>query len=499
MSDSPDSSGIVTRGAFILTLFQLASKVLYLVLFILLGNLPDEIYGKLEGLLVLGSTFFILSDVGIEAWLTRELSNRPEETSRRLHSLSVLKLLLTVIAGILLAVWILRTVATRWENVPGVPWVVLSCVIYMAALSVQSYVRSISRAHHRFELEGRMAVADKFFTLLFGMIALFFLQSVGGLMGSFAIAGSVAAFYGLIRVSRFQSGLAPTAWPEFSILRKAYPFALSSICILLFYYMDRLMIFQLIEEGDVALARYSRGYRIVMGLLLFPQMMSVTLYPVYSRLLEDPRERARVGTLSLGTLLFIAFPLVVGGWAVAGPLLDLLFPHGDPNAISWSLDKTLGWDASPANLTEATVLRILLLSLPFTCCNYLFGPALNALGKEKWNLLSTVITLLVNIALNLLLIPRYGPGGAAAATTATQFLYSAAMYSFLRKTEASWLTGFAVWRFLILAIGMGVLLVLIDGLAVYWAISIGGIFYLASVWILGGWPEGIRDLLGSKE
>ncbi|MCA9450899.1 MAG: oligosaccharide flippase family protein, partial [Candidatus Omnitrophica bacterium] len=199
MSETPDSSGIVTRGAFLLTLYQLASKAIYLILFILFGNLSNEIYGNFEGLLVLASTFFILSDLGIEAWLTRELSNRPEETTHRLHSLSALKLILTLATGIVLSGWILLTVAPSWDEIAHTQWIVLGCVIYMVALSIQSYVRSISRAHHRFEVEGQMAVADKSFDLFFGGLVFFILPSVLGLMWAFAVAGVVATGYGLFR------------------------------------------------------------------------------------------------------------------------------------------------------------------------------------------------------------------------------------------------------------------------------------------------------------
>ena len=495
MTDFPDSSGTVSRGAFLLTLFQLVSKVFYLLFFVLLGNLPDTLYGKIEGLLVLGSTFFILSDFGIEAWLTRELANNPEGTTARLPRIASLKVTLTGLAGFLLAVWIFRTVATGWEEVSGLTWIVFGCGVYMTALSFQSYLRSISRAHQRFEVEGRMAVADKFLTLVLGGIALMFFQSVLGLMWTFALASSMATLYGWIRVSRFQPRLAPMGAPDFSVLRAAYPFALSSICILLFYYMDRLMVFQLIREGDVALARYSRGYRIVMGLLLFPQMMSVAIYPMFSKLSLAPEERINVGRSSLRTLLFLALPLVVGGWVVGGGLLDLLFPHGDPEAPSWVFDRYLGWDASSANLTEAAVLRVLLLSLPFPCCNYLFGPALNAIGKERLNLAASATSLVANIGLNLFLIPRLGPVGAAGATTVTQFLYAVVLYSFLRKTDTSWFDGSAIGRYLGISLAMGTVLLLLDQFPVVVSIPMGGVVYGGAVWFLGGWPEDIRILL----
>ncbi|MCB9769688.1 MAG: flippase [Candidatus Omnitrophica bacterium] len=472
MNSSTDESGTVARWASILTLFQIGSKILYAIFLILLGNLPDVIYGRLEYMLALGSVFAILADLGIEAWLTRELAKHPEKISRELSEISSLKVYLTLFSGALLVAWMLGWVAPEWGESKAVLFTVAACSLYMMALSIQSYVRSIVRAHHRLEIEGWMAMVDKFFILVLGVVAFTQFGSLVAMMLTFTVASSISAIFGLARTRTFQRGLNPSFLPDWSVLRRTYPFALSSVCILLFYYMDRLMLYQLLEQGDVAVAKYSRGYRIVMGLLLFPQMMSVAIYPTFSKLFDRPDERVRVGVSSLQTLLFIAFPLLVGGWAVGGPLLDLLFPNTDPHSASWVWDQMLGWDASDSNITEATVLRILLLSLPFICCNYLFGPALNALGKERLNLTASAVTLIANIGLNFLLIPKFGPAGAAVATTVTQFLYAASMYLFLRTTEASWMGGFAIWRFLGLAFGMGGVLIAMGGLPVYVAPSL---------------------------
>jgi O-antigen/teichoic acid export membrane protein len=473
----------------VLTVFQVASKLPYIIFFILLGNralFGEEAYGRLEGMLVLANVFFILADLGLEPYLTRQLAREPEETTAILPRLAAVRLLLTAGTAILLFAWSAIVVGGTGQRPSSTDlFLFVGCVIYMASLSGQAFVRSLSRSHHRMEVEGKMGVVDKSLTLVLGGAVLFVSGELLGVMWSFAIASCCAALYGLVIARSFQSSLYLGWPPAVSILKQSLPFALSAVCVLLFYNMDRLMLF---HYGDVPVARYSRGMRLVMGLLFLPQMMSIAIYPTLSKLKETPEDRVRVGGQSLQTLMFLAFPLVFGGWAVAGPLVDLLYGSASPDTVSWRWDRFLGWDTALRNTTEASVLRILLLSLPFTFCNYLFGPALNALDKQVWNLKASAVTAVANVLLNALLIPFLGPVGAAIATTITQALYCVALYAYLRKMDPSWIVKSRLAVLLAISAGMGLLLVLAPGLHVAIRIALGGSAYLAITRVLGAWP-----------
>jgi O-antigen/teichoic acid export membrane protein len=494
MNGTTNPTQRVARDTLVLTVFQVASKLPYVIFFILLGNralFGEEAYGRLEGMLVLANVFFILADLGLEPYLTRQLAREPEETTTILPGLTAVRVLLTVGTAILLFSWCAIVVGGTGQcPSPTDLSLFLGCVIYMTSLSGQAFVKSLSRSHHRMEVEGKMGVVDKSLTLVLGGAVLFVSGELLGVMWSFAIASCCAALYGLVIARSFQSSLYLGWPPAVSILKQSLPFALSAVCVLLFYNMDRLMLF---HYGDVPVARYSRGMRLVMGLLFLPQMISIAIYPTLSKLKETPEDRVRVGGQSLQTLMFLAFPLVLGGWAVAGPLVDLLYGAASPETVSWRWDRFLGWDTALRNTTEASVLRILLLSLPFTCCNYLFGPALNALDKQVWNLKASTVTAIANIALNALLIPFLGPVGAAIATTITQALYCVALYAYLRKMDSSWIVKSRLAVLLAISAGMGLLLFLVPGLHVTIRIALGGAAYLAITGVLGAWPvKGVR-------
>jgi O-antigen/teichoic acid export membrane protein len=475
----------VATGALVLMVFRFASGFLYVCFFILLGNrawFSDEAFGRFDGLLAMTNMFFILTDFGLEVYLTRELARDKEEFAKKLPGIVTLKTALTLLAGLALT----ATLLVGPGGTAGVGVLAgAASVSFLFTLSAQAFIRSISRAEQAMRVEGMMALVEKGVIVTLGSSLLWLGADVGGVMSAVAFANLCAALYGWLRIRRYGLPLYPGFPILWKVLVECLPFGLSAICVLMFFNMDRIMLFYF---GEVWVARYSRGFRIVMGLLLFPQMMSIAIYPALSRLKENMAERVNVGRESLQTLCFVAFPLVAGGWMVAGPLVDLLYGAAPQGALSWRWDARLGSGTEIGNTTEAAVLRILLLSLPFTCGNYLFGPALNALDKQVWNLWSSAATLVANVALNLLLIPTLGPVGAAIATTLTQATYCGSMYWGLRKLDDTWLRGNRLLTILACSLAMAGLLAVLPVWHPLARIALAAAFYFGMTWVLGVWP-----------
>lgn len=485
----PSASRQVARGTLVLTAFQFASKPLFAVFFILLGNrafFPSESYGRLETLLALVNTFLIFSDCGLETYTTRGVARDAASTQKWLPGQVTLKTILTLTSVIGLILWLVSTDLSRGEPLSLGVW--LASGFLLIALSAQSYLRAVSRGHYRMEVEGKMGVFEKAVTLVVGCVVLFTFPNLTCVAAAFAIGSLGGAVYAFLETRHFETGLRigfPVSW---STLRDSFPFALSALCIGLFFNLDRIF---LSFWSDSWVASYSRGLRLVLALLLFPQMLSIAVYPTLSRLRDHTPERLHLSRRALQGILLIALPCTAGTFVLAGPLMDLLYGMGSGSAtggwVGW-----LGADSALGNQTETACLRILILGLPFTCGNYLFGPALNALDRETWNLKASAATLGISWILQLSLISLLGSMGSALATTLTQAFYCTCLYGFLRQKDPSWFQGTRWVVITGLSLGMGLVLIPVAGLPVLLRVFVGALTYGLVVWWVGLWPRLLR-------
>ena len=484
--NQPSASREVARGTLVLTAFQFLSKPLFAIFFILLGNrafFPSESYGRLETLLALINTFLIFADCGLETYTTRGIARDPTSTRNWLPGQVTLKAVLTLLSTTGLLIWLGFTGLSRGESPAIGVW--LASGLLLIALSAQSYLRAVSRGHYRMDVEGKMGVIEKAVTLGVGCLVLFTLPNLTCVTAAFAIGSLAAATYALLVTRSFETGLRmgfPVLWKT---LRDSFPFALSALCIGLFFNLDRIF---LSFWSDAWVASYSRGLRLVLALLLFPQMLSIAVYPTLSRLRDHSIERLHVSRHALQGILLIALPCTTGTFVLAGPLMDLLY-GADGSVATGSWAAWLGGDSILGNQTEAACLRILILGLPFTCGNYLFGPALNALDRETWNLKASAYTLGISWILQLTFISLFGPLGAALATTFTQVFYCSFLYWFLRKEDPSWFNETS-WKTITgISIVMALLLIPFGELSILFRVGIGGLIYSLAIWWLGLWPS----------
>jgi len=491
LSDDTDSLARVESGAFVLTLFQVTSKVLLALFYLLLANrlfFPEAAFGSLLGILALVELFLIPADMGLETYTTRRLSRSLGETNEWIARQATTKLLLTLLACGLFVGWVIgvgRTGDQASDAVSGI--VVLACVMRLAGQSAQSYLRSVSRAHNRMSFEGAFMVLEKVVIVGLGGIVLYRGASLENIIWCFALGALAAAIYIAWKVKRIEPVLRIAFLPDLKVLGPAFPFAISAVCVSLFYNMDRAML--LYWGGGEWVAPYGRGFQVTLAALLFPQMVSISLYPVLSQMKGDPEERLRVGRGALRTLFFIVMPVVAGGWALAGPLMDFIAGSDEAGGLVWGLDGYLGWDSLLGNNTESACLRVLLLGLPFQCGNYLFGPALNALNREVWNLRASALTLGVAFVANLAMIPLLGPLGAALATLLTQAIYCFLLYRYLRKEDGSWWRGNGLLPICLIAGLMGIGVWFMADIHLFIRIAIGGAAYLVAGSFLGMAPD----------
>lgn len=159
---------------------------------------------------------------------------------------------------------------------------------------------------------------------------------------------------------------------------------------------------------------YSAAYRLCDPFLLIPHALMISLFPLMAGYFKSSRdELIKMYTLAFKYLLIITLPIAVSTVLVADKIILLIY--GTPFADS------------------STVLRILIWSVMFGMLKPVFLDVLVAIDRQKLIVLSTAFCAVVNIVLNLILIPVMSYNGAAIATAVTVAVLALSTFYFVSK------------------------------------------------------------------
>jgi O-antigen/teichoic acid export membrane protein len=183
------------------------------------------------------------------------------------------------------------------------------------------------------------------------------------------------------------------------LLAASLPVALFSLLGILHFRIDTVLLSLLGSLDDVG--TYSAAYRFPEQVLFIPGLFIAAVYPLLAGYAarDDPRIGPTVSR-SLAFLLLIAFPLTAATALLAPDLIELV--------------------AGPDFEDAVDPLRVLAFATAFMFANTLFSSLLIVYHEQRRLAWLIAIALLANVGLNLVLIPLFGPMGAAASTVATE-------------------------------------------------------------------------------
>jgi O-antigen/teichoic acid export membrane protein len=202
-------------------------------------------------------------------------------------------------------------------------------------------------------------------------------------------------------------------WPP--LLRIGVGVAAAGILVTTYVKLDQILVFQIAGSQQAGL--YAAAYRILDQAQFIPISVMTTLFPLIasSYPADIPRVRRLLQMaaeyLSMGSLGALAFTI-----AAAKPIMVLLFGRQFTAA--------------------APALPVLMAAFVSISFGYLFGHMVVILQLQKRFVLYAAAALVVNVVLNLLLIPPYGFQAAAWVTLVTELLVlSLTARSALRRLE----------------------------------------------------------------
>jgi O-antigen/teichoic acid export membrane protein len=456
---------------------NLVVKIGNSLLFIMVGRLlgPSD-----AGVFNLGVTYLTitlaLSDWGLHELLIREVAPRREESGRYLINYLVMRFLLAVVAYLALLGLLQFVLPYQPETKTVIR--LLALAVFPEAIFV--LCQSLFFAHERLLTPTAAAFVNSGFKLSVGLWLLSQTESVENIVWVIPVGSllSLLVFIpGLIRLfRRVPQTIAGRLDIQFSLnqLRDAPGFILISLFLTLDFQLDTFLISLYLTEADIGL--YGAAQTIVLGFWLMAAAIRTTIYPLMARAYkEKPAQLGAIYRQSHQYLLLIVLPIAAGITLLAGPIVRLVY--GDN--------------------FEATIpaLQIMIWAVVFAFTNVPNARLILVHNRQQAAGWMTGISMVVNVVLNLLLIPRYGIVGAAVSRTIATAVLFVQLYGFSQITlKMESVLGLAV-RPLLATLIMTAVVWPIRHLPLLWPIMTGIIVYGAAAYFLKAIPEETRDRL----
>lgn len=383
----------IAKNASYMTLASIGQKFVAFVYFTMIArSIGAEGTGKYFFALSFTTVFVVFVDLGLTNVLIREAAKLKSKMQDYFSTVLSAKIVLGVLAYIAAIITI---------NLLGYP-VETRHLVYLSGvtmlldslhLSIYGVLRSIGDL--RFESAG--IVGSQLLTLIMGSIFLWMGLPLIFLILAFTVPSALNAIYASEALRRKYNIVLRPKYDKAIFKHIAYiaiPFALAAVFARVYSYADSLILSKL--AGDAAVGWYAIAYKITFAFQFIPLALVAVLYPRFSEYCEtSKRKLALLFERGVKYLLIIAFPIAVGIALLAKDIILLLY--------------------TAEYLPSVLPLQILILSLVFSFLSFPIGALLNACHKQVAQTTIVGAVMVVNIIMNLILIPRLGVVGAASA------------------------------------------------------------------------------------
>ena len=441
---------------------NILNKLFSLILLVYLARGLGEIeFGKYSFANSFIQIFIVMADLGLSLLTIREVAKENNKASKYLGNFTILKILLSLCAfsAIIVIINLLPYPASTVR-------VVYVLSVYFIFTSLSTFFRCIMNAFEKMEYDATLSLFEKFITVALCFI---FLKSGYGLIPisyAFLTGGTIGLIMSFVLVVK------KFVKPDFHIdlsfwkvsLKDAFPFALGSVFVMIYSYIDQVMLS--LMKGDAAVGWYNASFSLVNNVTILASVFMSAAYPTFSRLFRDSQESLKVVyERSFKYLLILGLPIAVGGMILAERIIILLY--GNEYLPSVAAFRILIWTAFPSHLC------------------YLFSTFLNSINKQGTNLLFMIISTIANVLLNLILIPQFSYLGAGIATLLSEIILFFLWIWYLSRSKYRFLP-IRLFTKVIAANGiMSMIILLLFKTGIIFLVAIGVIAYCMSLYALG--------------
>ncbi len=365
-----------------------------------------ESYGLYFALFNFSMIFNILLDLGITNFNNRNISQHRFLLKKHLTNIIGLKLLLALVyAGVCL-------VAAAVVGYSKVQFhLLLFLILNQFLVAFTLYLRSNISALQFFRTDSLLSVLDRALMILLCSLLLF-TNITGGLFRIEwfvyiqTLAYVITTLVTLLVVLSKSGPVTIRLNVRFCLifLKKSYPYALLILLMAFYNRIDSVMLERMLPDplGKQEAGIYAQAFRLLDAVAMFGALVAGLLLPMFSSMIKKREPVGPMVQLAV-TLLFVpAVVIAVSSLFFGRAIMDTLYQAHVDNS--------------------ADILGLLMMGFPGIAATYIFGTLLTANGSLKQLNLMAAGGMVLNIALNLLLIPVWKALGSAWASMVTQLM-----------------------------------------------------------------------------
>ena len=405
-----------------------------------------EAYGVYFALFNFSFLFGIVLDFGLNNFNNRAVARHPSRLASYLPNLMVVKLALSLVYFLTALVFALLTGFTVIDL-----HMLAILAINQIFLSYILYLRSNLTALHLFRHDSFISVLDRLLAIIFcgAILYLPYFSRQGFDIYYFIYSQTAALFITVVVAFAFLQGRTAYQFNLWrwryvrSILVKSAPFAMLGLLMTIYYRIDGIMLDRMYSAGETGI--YAQSYRLLDAVNQFGYLFGVPLLPLFASMIQRRESVQELLKFSAVLMFLFSFCAAVLCASFGEEIMTMLYHITSPYSIK--------------------VFSLLMISFIPISSVYIFGTLLTAHGSLK--ILNTIAAggIVINVSLNLLMIPTYGAWGTTMATLFTQcvvailHIYAA---NFLFKVKWEWSLLLRLVAFVISGIGISWALTLWD-------------------------------------
>ena len=395
----------VTNLAFLLFLNLLIKPVHVLFIDVNWQNtVHAENFGLYFALFNFSFVLNIILDFGITSFNNINIAQNNHLLTKHFSSLVILKLLLAVIY-IILAFVIGLIIQYDFRLMK----LMLLLGFNQFLISFIAYLRSNIAGLLLFWVDSIVSVLDRVILitiscfLLWGHVLdreLDIMDYVYAQTIAYAITATIA-FLIVLSKTKFAKFKLSRAF-AFMIFKKSFPFAVLGMLMACYNRLDTVMVERMLPNGAEQAGIYAQGFRLLDAANMIAVLFAGLLLPIFSRMLKCKESGEALVKTAFILLITPGIVVAVGCWFYSEELMGMLYKE---------------------HIEQASVIFPILMScFVAISTSYVFGTLLTANGNLRELNLMAACGILINVTMNLFLIPRYQAAGSAVSSLTTQFL-----------------------------------------------------------------------------